>query len=260
MSNAKQLYQPDDLGIDDDKEKYREQWQLIRDEMMRTLAVEYAQHHAIGKDLQLLARFCNLTIDFDVSNICFRAQVYVGGGRRDEHATYDVHSDWAFLDAWIKGFASVLLQGYTALFSPQTIALEWNHKLGTESCVWWTLRQFSSFSDSAAMVEDGFKRLICTWRDCFGATTAIARTLQDARPNLRIILKPIAVIVDFSFDIKEMDGEVVKGSVVDIASPDRYRAGIESVSFQVCSYDDGRVQLQVAHGQGYHYRLKTLKK
>lgn len=232
MAEAKQLFQPEQLSIEDNQYTYAIQWAVVRDEMLSDLTAKLARNYAIGKDPQLLARFCNITLRIDIGYNHFRLPVRAASGRKDERAEFGFRtSEYSQLDSWFTTLANVMFNDYAAQSSPQTIALKWNLIEESEEVYWWPTRSASAYV-SHSHTEEGWRRMICTWRDYFGGSRAVAQALADARPNLRVLSEPIVVIDDFHFIIEELDKDTVQGSVVDIAPAGRCRSGVDSVSFK----------------------------
>lgn len=227
MDEAWELFEPEQLSIEDDQAVYARQWRSVRYEMLGNLVAKLARNYAIGKDPQLLARFCNITLRIEVRGDSLRSPVRLASGRRDERAKFgfcQFYSSHAIL--WFETFALVML----AHPPPQTIILKWTFIGGSHALDLWSLR--SGSYAGVAQKEITFRNLICTWRDYFGGSRAIAQALGDGRPNLRTFTEPIVDIDGFHFIIEEVDQDTVQGSVVDNAPAGRHRSGVESVSFK----------------------------
>lgn len=61
---------------------------------------------------------------------------------------------------------------------------------------------------------------------------ATGKTLEATKQNFRVVSKPIVIVDDFVVRFEEINDDIVKGSVVDIAPAGRFRSGVESASFK----------------------------
>ncbi|QDS75480.1 hypothetical protein FKW77_004528 [Venturia effusa] len=232
LDQARSLYKPEDLAITDSEEIYRDQWLLIRDAMFKNLAaVEGAKNHAVGMDPELYVKFCTLTIHFDIPRDIFHGCSYKDSGRRDRLVEYDIRSDWSCFKSSLEKLANACHKDYAPQSPPQTITLEWSMIIEEDSCRWWALR--SDLQQHNTKISENFRDLICTWRDCLGGFSAIAKMLEHASPALQVVLKPDPVIDGFRFQFEmDDDDDVITGSVVDVAPSGQPRPGIERVLFK----------------------------